>query len=397
MIIKPSIRSNVFTNAHPGGSKAYVENLFREAGSKEPFEGPKNVLIIGGSSGYGLASRVALSVGAEANTINVSFERPPSGKKTGTAGWWNNIWFQERAKKEGTIHKDFVMDAFSEATKETVAKTIKDTLGTVDLVIYSLAAGARPDPKTGELVHSHIKTIGEVSHGKTIDVAKEKVVPLTVEPADEKEIRDTVFVMGGSDWERWIETLMDHDVLDYDAKTIAYTYIGGPTTSSIYRDGTLGKAKEDLEKTAYRLNDKLERNLGGEALISSSKAVVTKASVFIPQMPIYVSCLFDVMMNHEVHETILEHKYRLYQDMVYGTDRAVDTKGRLRMDRSELDDTIQEETKEMMDALNDDDLLKTNGANKFFDTFYKIHGFRHEGVDYEADVDMEELSKKKPE
>ncbi|MFW6284992.1 MAG: enoyl-ACP reductase FabV [Bacillota bacterium] len=397
MIIKPSIRSNVFTNAHPTGSKAYVENLFKEAQEKPSFQGPENVLIIGGSSGYGLASRVALAAGTEANTINVSFERPPKGKKTGTAGWWNNIWFQELAKKYETIHKDFVMDAFSKETKEQVAKTIKDTFGTVDLVIYSLAAGARPDPKTGELIRSHIKTIGETHHGKTIDVGKEKVVPLTVEAADDKEIRDTVFVMGGNDWEQWIETLIDHDALDYDAKTISYTYIGGPTTKNIYRDGTLGKAKEDLEQTAHRLNDKLERNLGGEALISSSKAVVTKASVFIPQMPIYVSCLFDVMMNHEVHETILEHKYRLFKDMVYGTQRAVDTKGRLRMDRSELDDTIQEETVEMMDALNDDDLLKTHGAKLFFDTFYKIHGFNHESVDYDADVDLEALSKMKPE
>ncbi|MFW6284751.1 MAG: enoyl-ACP reductase FabV [Bacillota bacterium] len=397
MIIKPSIRSNVFTNAHPIGSKAYVETLFKEAAAKEPFEGPKNVLIIGGSSGYGLASRVALTVGAKANTLNVSFERAPKGNKTGTAGWWNNIWFQKYAKKYGTTHRDFVMDAFSEDTKEKVVKTIKDTFESVDLVIYSLAAGARPDPKSGELIRSHIKTIGEVNKGKTIDVAKEKVVPLTVDAANDQEIRDTVFVMGGNDWEQWLNTLMEREVLDYDAKTISYTYIGGPITRSIYRDGTLGKAKEDLEKTATILNDKLERNLGGEALISSSKAVVTKASVFIPQMPIYVSCLFDVMMNHEVHETILDHKYRLFKDMVYGTNRAADTKGRLRMDRHELDDTIQEETREMMEAINDGDLLKTHGAKLFFDTFYKIHGFRHDQVDYEEDVDMEELSKLKPE
>ena len=396
MIIKPSIRSNVFTNAHPTGTKAYVKDLFDQAEEKESFKGPETVLIIGGSSGYGLASRVALAKGAGANTVNVSFERPPKGKKTGSAGWWNNIWFQKLAENTGKTHKDFVMDAFSEETKNTVLEYIKETFGSVDLVIYSLAAGARPDPKTGELVRSKIKTIGEPAQGKTIDVAKEQVVPLDVDAASEEEIEDTVFVMGGGDWEAWIRTLEEGDALSYGAKTISYTYIGGPTTETIYRGGTLGKAKEDLEKTANTLNDRLESTLGGEALISASKAVVTKASVFIPQMPIYMSCLLDVMKRRNVHETILEHKYRLFKDMVYGESRHTDKKGRLRMDSYELDETVQNETVEMMDALNDDDLMKTYGTKRFFDTFYKIHGFRFETVDYDQDVDMESLAKKEP-
>ena len=396
MVIKPSIRSNVFTNAHPEGSRAYVQDLFDQEKHKGPFEGPETVLVIGGSSGYGLASRVALAAGAKANTVNVSFERPPKGKRTGTAGWWNNIWFQKLAENTGKTHKDFVMDAFSEETKNTVLEYIKETFGSVDLVIYSLAAGARPDPKTGELVRSKIKTIGEPAQGKTIDVAKEQVVPLDVDAASEEEIEDTVFVMGGGDWEAWIRTLEEGDALSYGAKTISYTYIGGPTTETIYRGGTLGKAKEDLEKTANTLNDRLESTLGGEALISASKAVVTKASVFIPQMPIYMSCLLDVMKRRNVHETILEHKYRLFKDMVYGESRHTDKKGRLRMDSYELDETVQNETVEMMDALNDDDLMKTYGTKRFFDTFYKIHGFRFETVDYDQDVDMESLAKKEP-
>lgn len=396
MVIKPSIRSNVFTNAHPVGTKAYVKDLFEQTKTQAPFEGPETVLIIGGSSGYGLASRVALAKGAGANTINVSFERPPKGRKTGTAGWWNNIWFQELAKDTGGTHKDFVMDAFSKETKDEVLKYIKDTLGTVDLVIYSLAAGARPDPKTGEIVRSHIKTIGETAEGKTIDVAKEKVVPLNVDGASEQEIKDTVFVMGGGDWEAWVRALEEADALAYGAKTISYTYIGGPTTEKLYRGGTLGKAKEDLERTANTLNDLLESGLGGEALISSSKAVVTKASVFIPQMPIYMACLLDVMKRYNVHETILEHKYRLFKDMVYGNARRTDQLGRLRMDSYELDETVQQETVEMMDALNDDALMKTYGTKLFFETFFKIHGFGFETVDYDQDIDMDTLAGKMP-
>ncbi len=396
MIIKPSIRSNVFTNAHPIGSKAYVSELFEQARKRDSFQGPENVLIIGGSSGYGLASRVALAQNAKANTINVSFESAPKGKRTGTAGWWNNIWFQELVEDADTLHKDFVEDAFSKETKKKVLKYIKETFGTIDLIIYSLAAGARPDPFSGELVRSHIKPLDETVTGKTIDVAKETVKELTLEPASEKEVKDTVFVMGGSDWHDWIKTLHEGEVLDYGIKTVAYTYVGGPSTKAIYRGGTLGKAKADLERTASFINDRLERDLGGEALISSSKAVVTKASVFIPQMPIYVSCLFDVMMRHNVHETILQHKHRLFKDMVYGKKRHTDNSGRIRMDSYELDETIQKETLEMMDALNDDTLMKAHGTKLFFDTFYKIHGFWFDSIDYDEDVNMQTLSKKTP-
>ncbi len=396
MIIKPSIRSNVFTNAHPEGSKAYVASLIEETKQFDPIKGPKNVLIIGGSSGYGLASRVALAFGAKANTVNVSFERPPKNKKTGTAGWWNNIHFQSFANTLGTTHKDFVMDAFSLKTKQQVTDYIKTHLGGVDLVIYSLAAGARPG-EDGNLVKSKILPIGEKEEGKTIDVAKREVKTLTLEPAEEKDIEDTVYVMGGGDWQDWVEYLNNEAALNPQAKTISYTYIGSEITYPIYRGGTLGKAKEDLETRAGLMDDMLRESVNGEALISSSKAVVTKASVFIPQMPLYVSCLFEVMKAHNVHETILEHKYRLFKDMVYGSLRQTDPSGRLRMDSFELNENIQKETMNLMTTLSDAKLLQLNGTHDFYKTFYAIHGFGLPNVDYDQDIDLDAYAKMKPE
>ncbi len=397
MIIKPSIRSNVFTNAHPLGVEKFLSNQVEEAKKHPSFKGPKNVLIIGGSSGYGLSSRIALAYGANANTINVSFESGPKGKRTGTAGWWNNIFFQNLAKETGNIHKDFVGDAFSSSMKTDVAAYIKKTLGHVDLIIYSLAAGGRPDRETGELVRSSIKTIGESAKGKTIDVAKRQVKDLSVEPATQQEIEDTIYVMGGSDWQDWVDYLDKESVLAQNVKTISYTYVGGETTEKIYRGGTLGRAKEDLESKAFEINKKLSERYNGEALISSSKAVVTKASVFIPQMPVYVSCLFDVMIKNNVHETILEHKYRLFKDMVYGDKRIVDDKNRIRIDHREMEPDIQDKTAQLMQNVSDEKLFSLKGTKQFFNEFYQMNGFEHEDIDYEKDVDMDALTKLKPE
>ena len=396
MIIKPSIRSNVFTNAHPHGSEWFIKKQIDEAKSKDTFKGPKNVLIIGGSSGYGLASRIALAFGANANTVNVSYESPPKGKRTGTAGWWNNIFFQKQAKETKNIHKDFVGDAFSKSMKEDVSNFIKDTLGSVDLIIYSLAAGGRKNDQ-GELVRSSIKTIKESAEGKTIDIAKQKVKDLTVEPANEQEILDTVFVMGGSDWEEWLHTLDEKALLSEKVKTISYTYVGGETTEKIYRGGTLGKAKEDLENTSKRLHALLKTKYHGEALISSSKAVVTKASVFIPQMPIYVSCLFDVMMDEGVHESILDHKYRLFKDMIYGSKRMIDGSERIRLDHAEMEPSIQKKTSQMMNELDEKSLFNLKGTKTFLKDFYQMNGFMFDEVNYEEEVNLEAFSKLKPE
>jgi enoyl-[acyl-carrier protein] reductase/trans-2-enoyl-CoA reductase (NAD+) len=360
MIITPNIRSNFFTNTHPLGCEKNIQSQIKEVKQYDKYIGPKNVLIIGGSSGYGLSSRISLAFGANANTVNVSFESEPRGKRTGSAGYWNNVYFLNEAKETNNIHKDFLGDAFSDETKQRVTKYIKDNLGTIDLVIYSLAAGARKNNETNEVVRSQIKTIGETVIGNTIDIASNKIVSLEIEPATEQEIEDTVFVMGGSDWRDWIHFLDQEKVLSPNVKTIAYTYIGGPTTASIYRNGTLGKAKEDLEKEANKLNKLLQNKYHGEALISSSKAVVSKASVFIPSMPIYVGCLFEVMKKHNVHETILQHKHRLFKDMVYGEKRIVDKLGRIRLDHYEMDELIQKETNELMNNTNENNFMDIN-------------------------------------
>jgi enoyl-[acyl-carrier protein] reductase / trans-2-enoyl-CoA reductase (NAD+) len=397
MDIKPSIRSNIFMNAHPLGCKRYIEEQVNQVKTFQPFQGPKNVLIIGGSSGYGLGSRIALAFMANANTINVSFETAPRQNRTGTAGWWNNIYFQQYAKETGNIHKDFVGDAFSTEMKQNVADYIQKTIGTVDLVIYSLAAGARKDEATGNIIKSHIKTIGLPAEGKTIDIADLSIKDLTIQPATELETEETVFVMGGSDWRHWMDYLDERGVLDQGVKTISYTYIGGTITDTIYRGGTLGKAKEDLENQAAAMNQYLSQKYNGEALISSSKAVVTKASVFIPKMPIYVSCLFEVMTKYGVHETILEHKYRLYKDMVYGKKRIIDHLKRIRVDHLEMDEKIQKETEALMKSHTNESLFKLSGTQRFLKDFFQIHGFQLDGIDYEADVDMDHLALLQPE
>lgn len=391
MHIEPSIRSNIFLNAHPLGCEQFIIEQINEVQSLPPFDGPKKVLIIGGSSGYGLSSRIALAFGSQSDTINVSFESPPKGKRTGTAGWWNNIYFQKHTRHIGT-HKDFVGDAFSQSMKDDVIHYIKKTFGKVDLVIYSLAAGARFNEHKQELIKSSIKTLGTEAHGKTIDLSDMSVKDLTIGIATETEISDTVYVMGGSAWFEWIDMLIKEDLVNQGFKTISYTYIGGPTTDKIYRGGTLGKAKEDLELTAHKLNQMISQKYQGEALISSSKAVVTKASVFIPQMPIYVSCLIDVMRKHNVHETILAHKYRLFKDMIYGKKRILDAQGRIRLDHLEMEDIIQKETIHNMTTLSDEALFELEGTKSFIEEFYHIHGFRYDGIDYDEEVDLEVLS-----
>jgi len=391
MIINPTVRNNFFTNAHPEGCKRSVEKQIIDIKNLGPFKGPRNVLIIGGSSGYGLASRISLAFGSNAHTVNVSFESEPRGKRTGSAGYWNNVFFQHYAKETGNKHKDFLGDAFSVETKQQVIDYIKRELGSVDLIIYSLASGVRKNYQTGETIRSQIKTLGESISGKTIDVGSLEVLELEVLPATAQETEDTVFVMGGSDWQDWVELLDSQHVLAEGVKTIAYTYIGGETTGAIYRRGTLGKAKEDLEHKAQEMNLLLQNKYNGEALISSSKAVVSKASVFIPQMPIYVACLYNVMKAHNVHETIHEHKYRLFKDMVYGSSRLVDEQGRIRLDHLEMDPTIQKETLNLMMSYNNKDVFKLQGTTDFLQEFYEINGFQVEGINYDQDVDIEQF------
>ncbi len=391
MVIKPSIRSNFFTNAHPLGVQKMVRSYIDEVKSLPSYAGPKNVLIIGGSSGYGLASRISLAFSANANTINVSFENQAKGNKTGSAGYWNNLFFQDEVKSLNQIHVDFNGDAFSPEMKKRVLEEIKEKFGTIDLLIYSLASGARKNYATDELIRSSIKPIGQPAVGKTIDIKTMTIEPLTVEPATEQETKDTVFVMGGGDWSDWVTFLEENGVLAKNFKTISYTYIGGKNTDAIYRSGTIGKAKEDLENVTLKLNNLLKDKYQGEALISSSKAIVSKASVFIPQMPIYVSYLFDVMTSNHSHETTLEHKHRLFKDMVYGDNRIVDDLNRIRLDHKEMEPHIQDTVASLMYAPEDPNFLNLTGTKLFIQEFYNINGFSVEGIDEDAEVDLEAL------
>jgi enoyl-[acyl-carrier protein] reductase/trans-2-enoyl-CoA reductase (NAD+) len=396
MIIEPSIRSNICINAHPVGTRRFVERQIEEAKALGTFPGPKNVLIIGGSSGYGLSSRIALAFGSDAATINVSYEQPPSGKRTGLAGWWNNIHFQELAAATGNIHKDFIADAFASKTKQDVADYIETTFGKIDLLVYSLASPVRFNEQTGQLVRSAIKSLGDDVVGLTIDVGDLSVRELTVTGGTKEEVEDTVYVMGGSDWQEWVRVLSERKLLNQGFKTISYTYVGGPSTEAIYRGGTLGKAKEDLEEAASIMDRKLKAELSGEALISASKAVVTKASVFIPQMPVYVSCVYDVMLEKGIQESILAHKHRLFKDMVYGNARLADQKNRLRIDAWELSPDVQAAAIDRMRNTPRELLTQLPGAKLFVEEFYQLNGFRIPNVDYSEDVDMEFWSAKQP-
>lgn len=392
-LINPQIRSNVFLTAHPKGMEEYVVRQINDAKNQFEITQVKNVLIIGGSSGYGLATRIVNAYNMGANTINVSYESRPRGKRSGTAGFWNNLFFRKHAKELETNHADFMMDAFSDETKRLVVDYIKSQDIKIDLLVYSLAAGVRPD-ENGDLVRSAIKPIGKDLTGKTIDIAKEQIEDITVTKASEEEIANTVYVMGGSDWQKWTTKLIANNLVSEGFKTISYTYVGGDTTIDIYRNGTIGKAKEDLEKTCNVLNQMLQSKYNGEALISSSKAVVTKASVFIPQMPIYVSALYDVMMKKGTHESILLHKYRLFKDMVYGNKRIVDDLGRIRIDHLEMDLDTQSKAIELMKNTKDEDLMNLDGTKEFLNDFYQINGFRFDNVNYDEEIALEELAEK---
>jgi len=394
MIIKPTLRNNLYLSAHPLGCEHYVKELFSEARKLPNFKGPKRVLIIGGSSGYGLSSRVTLAENAKASTINVSYESKPKDQRTGTAGYWNNRAFLKQVESLESKHYDIIGNAFSSKIKEITIQKIKETFGQIDLLIYSLAAGARPHQTTGELVYSAIKPIGEDITGKTIDIGSKEIKDIHVKAATQDEINGTVYVMGGSDWQDWIQALDKANCLGKAFKTISYTYVGSGAMDKIYRSGTIGKAKDDLEDTALKMNQLLIDKYQGEALISSSKAVTTKASVFIPGIAAYISCLFEVMNLEGNHESILAHKHRLFKDMVYGDKRIIDSKQRLRIDHYEMDPVVQEKTIACLLKHQDTSIFDLSGTRLFLNELDHIHGFGYDEIDYQSDVDFEKCMPK---
>ncbi len=385
MIIKPMIRNNICMNAHPKGLAIETQKQIDFVKEKGPIVGPKRVLVIGGSAGYGLASRIVAAYGSGAATINVAFERPASGKRTATVGWYNTEYFEEQARKDGLDVATVYGDAFSDEVKDQVVALVKER-GGVDLVVYSLASPMRVDPKSGETYRSVLKPVGEPFTARTIDTTTGEFKNVTVEPATEDEILSTVKVMGGEDWEMWIDRLLGEGLLAEGAKTVAYSYIGPELIRRVYREGSIGKAKEHLEATAKGLNAKLA-GVAGSAFVSVNKAVVTRASSVIPVVPLYGIILFRVMREMGLHEGTIEQIHRLFVDRLYDSGVVpVDDSGRIRIDDWEMRDDVQERVREIFESVDEDSLYELTDIDAHHREFLRIHGFGVEGVDYDEDV-----------
>ncbi|MFW5688233.1 MAG: enoyl-ACP reductase FabV [Spirochaetota bacterium] len=387
MVIKPMVRSNICMNAHPKGLAIETQKQIDFVKSQGKLEGPQRVLVIGGSAGYGLASRIVAAYACGAATIHVAFERPASGKRTATVGYYHTEYFEDQARADGYDAATIYGDAFSDEVKDQVVSLVKEKWGSVDLVVYSLAAPARTDPTTGESYRSALKPVGEPFTEKTIDTSSGELKTVTAEPATEDEIFATVKVMGGEDWELWIDRLLNENLLAEGAKTVAYSYIGPDLVRRVYREGSIGKAKEHLEATAKGLTAKLS-GIGGAAYVSVNKAVVTRASSVIPVVPLYGVILFRVMKDMGLHEGTIEQIYRMFKDRLYAGDTVpVDDEGRIRMDDWEMRDDVQRRVKELFDTVDESTVHELTDIDAYHQEFLKIHGFAVEGVDYDEDVE----------
>jgi enoyl-[acyl-carrier protein] reductase/trans-2-enoyl-CoA reductase (NAD+) len=390
MIIKPKYRGFICTTTHPTGCHHNVKDqiaVTRQQGVHD--DGPKKVLVIGASSGYGLAARITAAFGYQAATVGVFFEKPGTETKPGTAGWYNSWAFEEEAKKAGLYAKSINGDAFSHEVREQAIAMIKQDLGKVDLVVYSLASPVRRLPDTGEVKRSVLKPIGQVYQSTAIDTNKDQIIHAEVEPANAEEIADTITVMGGEDWELWMQALSQADALAEGVKTVAFSYIGTEMTWPIYWHGALGKAKEDLDRAASELNARLANNYGGSANVAVLKSVVTQASAAIPVMPLYIALVYKVMKDKGLHEGTIEQLNRLFREQLYRDDGQafdVDEAGRLRMDDKELRDDVQAECKALWQQVNNDNLFQLTDYAGYKHEFLKLFGFERSDVDYEADV-----------
>ncbi len=387
MIIQPKIRGFICTTAHPTGCAKNVTDQIEYVKSKERKEGPKKVLVIGASTGYGLASRIAAAFGYGAATIGVFFEKPGTSNHTATAGWYNSVAFMREAAQAGLYAKSINGDAFSDQIKNETIELIKKDLGTVDLVVYSLASPRRTHPKTGETFSSVIKPVGKPFQNKSVNFHTGEVTQVSLDPATDEEIHQTVQVMGGEDWEWWMRALREANVLADGVNTVAYSYIGPELTKAVYRDGTIGRAKDHLEATAGQLTDYLQA-IGGHAYVSVNKAVVTQSSSAIPVVPLYISLLFKVMKEKGTHEGCIEQMHRLFADKLYtGKDTELDDQGRIRLDDLEMRDDVQDEISQLWTTVTSDNLASISDIEGYREEFMKLFGFGLQGVDYEADVD----------
>lgn len=391
MIVKPKTRGFLCLAAHPDGCAAHVqEQIDYVMAQSAIWGGPKKVLIIGASTGYGLASRIVSAFGCGAATLGVFYERPASEARTASAGWYNSVAFEHAAHSAGLYGlyaKSINGDAFSEAIKEETIDVIKKDLGQVDLVIYSLASPRRTDPVTEETYNSCLKPIGEPFTGKTVNTDKKEIHSVTMDPATEDEILATEKVMGGEDWELWINALQKANVFAPQGITVAYSYIGPRVTWPIYRNGTIGAAKAHLEATAKKLNQTLKQQ-GGRAYVSMNKAVVTQASSAIPVVPLYISLLFKVMKEKGTHEGCIEQIYRLYAGLYAQNQLEIDEEGRLRIDDLEMQPDVQEYVEELFQVVTTENFAYFSDFEGYQEDFLKLFGFGIPGIDYEADVEV---------
>ena len=393
MIIEPRMRGFICLTAHPDGCAQNIKNQIEYVKSKGHFDGAKKVLVIGASTGFGLASRITSAFGSGAGTIGVFFEKPPSEGKTATPGWYNSAAFETEAQKAGLYAKSINGDAFSNEVKQQTIDLIKADLGQVDMVIYSLASPVRMHPVTGVLHRSVLKPIGQTFSNKTVDFHTGLVSQVTIEPANQDDIDNTVVVMGGEDWKMWIDALKNAGTLANGATTIAYSYIGPEVTEAVYRKGTIGRAKDDLEATAFKITNDL-KSLNGNAYVSVNKALVTQASSAIPVIPLYISLLYKIMKEEGIHEGCIEQIQRLFQHRLYtGSEIPTDDKGRIRIDDWEMRDDVQEKVAKLWKEATTESLPNIGDLNGYTSDFHNLFGFGFDGVDYQADTnEMVEIS-----
>lgn len=386
MIIQPKIRGFICTTAHPDGCAKAVQEQIDYVKVRGPFSGPARVLVIGASTGYGLASRIAATFGANAKTIGVFFEREADDKRTASPGWYNSAAFERFAHQAGYYAKSLNGDAFSQDMKQRTAELIRRDLKQVDLIIYSVASPRRTHPVTGQVFSSVLKPIGHPFSGRTVDAFHGEVRNVTIEPATEEETANTIAVMGGEDWEMWIDFLAKENLLAQGVTTVAYSYIGPKLTHAIYKEGTIGKAKEDLKNTSDKLNQKL-KSLNGQAVISVDKAVVTQASAAIPVVPLYISILFKLMKANGTHEGCIEQIDRLFREHLYAAHpKPRDAEGCIRIDNFEMQEDIQRQVAALWPQITSENLQTLTDINGYCEDFYRLFGFNFSGVNYGKEV-----------
>ncbi len=389
MIIAPKVRGFICTTTHPSGCEANVRQQIAYVKSKGQLaNGPKRVLVIGASTGYGLASRITAAFGSGAATIGVFLEKAGTDKKTASAGWYNSAAFDKAAKEAGLYSKSINGDAFSDECRAKAIELIKADLGQVDMVVYSLASPVRKLPGTGELIRSALKPIGEVYRATAVDTNKDELIEAQVEPANEEEIANTIKVMGGEDWELWLNALDQAGVLADGVKTVAYSYIGTDITWPIYWHGTLGRAKEDLDRASTALRQQLSSK-HGTANVAVLKSVVTQASAAIPVMPLYIAMSFKLMKEQGIHEGCIEQIQRMFYTRLFDGEFVTDDAQRIRMDDWELRESVQQACRDLWPQVTTENLSQLTDYQGYKAEFLKLFGFGWEGVDYTADVNPE--------